>query len=133
DATVNADGSMDVVETLTFDFDSGCHGGIRTIDLAGSRTSDDTIGATDYSISPITVTEHGESVPIADESTGFVKWGEADVTISGRHVYELRYHVDNAVLVAPDVGVLYWQFLGVGSPHQDHVDVTIHTPGDGTG
>jgi uncharacterized membrane protein len=33
--------------------------------------------------------------------------------------------------VSPDVAVLYWQFLGSGSPHQDRVEVTIHTPGTG--
>ncbi|MEY2460456.1 MAG: hypothetical protein QOG30_2286, partial [Acidimicrobiaceae bacterium] len=130
EATVNADGSMDVVETLGFDFDSGCHGGIRELDLA-PISADDTLGSTLYDIGPLTVTEHGESAPIAEQRPGFVKWGEADVTISGRHVYEVSYHVANAVAVAPDVAVLYWQFLGTGSPHQDHVDVTIHTPGQG--
>lgn len=132
DATVNADGSMDVVETLTFDFDSGCHGGIRQLDLA-PITAEDDLGSSLYEIGPLKVTENGESVPIADESPGFVKWGDASVTISGRHVYEVSYHITNAVNVAPDVAVLYWQFLGTGSPHQDQVDVTIHTPGNGTG
>jgi uncharacterized membrane protein len=130
DAVLNPDGSMDVVETLSFDFDSGCHGGFRQIDHVGVGSEDD-LGSTLFDIGPLTVTEHGESVPIADSGPGFVKWGEASVTISGHHVYELTYHVQNAVAVSPDVAVLYWQFLGTGSPHQDHVDVTIHTPGFG--
>jgi uncharacterized membrane protein len=132
EATVNADGSMDVVETLSFDFDDGCHGGIRELDLA-PISADDSLGSTLYDIGPITVTESGESVPIADARPGFVKWGEASVTISGHHEYELKYSVTNAVAVSPDVAVLYWQFLGGGSPHQDHVEVTIHTPGTGDG
>ncbi|MEY2452023.1 MAG: hypothetical protein QOD92_1597 [Acidimicrobiaceae bacterium] len=132
EATVNADGSMDVVETLSFDFDDGCHGGIRELDLA-PISADDTLGSTLYDIGPITVTESGESVPIADARPGFVKWGEADVTISGHHEYELSYRVTNAVAVSPDVAILYWQFLGGGSPRQDHVEVTIHTPGTGDG
>jgi uncharacterized membrane protein len=131
DATVNADGSMDVVETLSFDFDSGCHGGFRELDLA-PISADDTLGSTLYDIGPLTVTEHGESVPIADSGPGFVKWGQATVTISGHHVYEVTYHVANVMAVSPDVAVLYWQFLGTGSPHQDRVDVTIHTPGFGS-
>jgi uncharacterized membrane protein len=130
EATVNPDGSMDVVETLAFDFESGCHGGFRQIDHVGVGSEDD-LGSTRYDIGPFAVTEHGESVPIADSRPGFVKWGQAAVTISGHHVYELRYHVRDAVAVSPDVAVLYWQFLGTGSPHQDHVDVTIHTPGTG--
>ena len=132
EATLNTDGSMDVVETLSFDFDDGCHGGIRELDLA-PISADDDLGSTLYDIGPITVTEHGESVPIADARPGFVKWGEASVTISGHHVYELSYRVTNAVAVGPDVAVLYWQFLGSGSPHQDRVEVTIHTPGSGAG
>jgi uncharacterized membrane protein len=132
DATVNPDGSMDVVETLTFDFDDGCHGGIRTIDLTRVGAFD-TLGASNYSVGPISVTENGEPSPIADSGPGFVKWGDADVEISGGHVYELRYHIDHAILTAADVGVLYWQFIGNGSPHQKSVDVTIHMPGDGTG
>jgi uncharacterized membrane protein len=132
DATLNTDGSMDVIETLTFDFDSGCHGGIRTLDLPPIH-AEDTLGSSLYTIGPIAVTERGESVPIADSGPGFVKWGDANVTISGHHVYELTYHVDNAVTVSTDVAVLYWQFLGTQSPHQDHVEVTIHTPGSGAG
>ncbi|MEY2404158.1 MAG: hypothetical protein QOD38_1709, partial [Acidimicrobiaceae bacterium] len=76
EATVNADGSMDVVETLSFDFDEGCHGGIRELDLA-PITADDTLGSSLYDIGPLTVTEHGESVPIAEARPGFVKWGDA--------------------------------------------------------
>src|SRR5204863_9797974 len=101
---------------------------IRDLDLAPIR-AEDTLGSTLYDIGPIDVTEHGEAVPIADSGPGFVKWGSANVTISGHHVYELTYHVDNAVAVGSDVAVLYWQFLGPGPPHQAHVEVASHTPG----
>lgn len=132
EATVNPDGSMDVIEHVTYDFDEGCHGGIRELDAA-PITADDTLGSSLYTIGPLTVTENGESVPIASASDGFVKWGDANVTVSGHHVFDISYHVDNAVTVAPDVAVLYWQFVGTRFPHQDHVDVTIHTPGNGDG
>ncbi len=132
DATVNADASMDVVEHVTYDFGGTCHGGIREIGLTPTSI-DDNVGATQYTLSPITVTENGEPVPLAQEGPGFVKWGQANVLVSGVHHYDLSYHVDHAVDVAPDVGVLYWQFVGTGFPFQDHVTVTIHTPGDGTG
>ena len=40
EATLNTDGSMDVVETLSFDFDDGCHGGeTSSIPRPGSRLS----------------------------------------------------------------------------------------------
>ncbi len=132
DATVNPDGSMDVVEHVTYDFTGTCHGGIRQINL-NAQSTDDNIGATHYTLSPITVTENGEPAPLAEEGPGFVKWGQANVLVSGVHHYDLSYHVDDAVDVAPDVGVLFWQFVGTGFPFQDHVSVTIHTPGDGDG
>ncbi|HEY2814815.1 MAG TPA: DUF2207 domain-containing protein, partial [Acidimicrobiales bacterium] len=66
DATVNPDASMDVVEHVTYDFTGTCHGGIRQLNLSGGGT-DDTVGATQYTISPITVTENGEPSPIAQQ------------------------------------------------------------------
>ena len=84
DATVNADASMDVVEHVTYDFSGTCHGGIRQINLTATNT-DDNVGATQYTLSPITVTENGEPVPLAEERPGFVKWGQADVLVSGVH------------------------------------------------
>ncbi|MEY2570364.1 MAG: hypothetical protein QOE63_714, partial [Acidimicrobiaceae bacterium] len=134
DATLNTDGSMDVVETVGYDFSGTCHGGIRYLDPPGSHVnSDDLLGSTQYSVSEITVTENGIKTPIADSSPGYVKWGSASRTVSGKHSYVLTYHVDGAVAVAPDVAVLYWQFVGTGFPDQDHVTITIHTPGFGEG
>src|SRR5439155_21733812 len=117
DATVNADLSMDVVEAVTYDFDAGCHGGICEIDAARVG-ADDSIGTSQYDVGRMTVTEHGESVPIAEEHAGFVKWGSPDVTVSGRHIYEISYHVDHAVALGPDVGVLDWHVVGTPFPQQ---------------
>jgi uncharacterized membrane protein len=46
--------------------------------------------------------------------------------VSGRHTYEVRYTVGNAVHLAPDTAVLYWQFVGTEAPKLD-VDVRIKT------
>ncbi|MEY2590603.1 MAG: hypothetical protein QOJ67_2587 [Acidimicrobiaceae bacterium] len=132
EATLNADGSMDVVEHITYDFGDGCHGGIRQIPTAGADI-EDSVGASDYTIGKLTVTEKGEPVPIAAQSAGFVKWGNANATVSGHHVFDISYHVDNAVFVAPDIAVLYWQFVGNDFPRDDHVDIRIRTPGQGVG
>ena len=82
DATLNPDGTMDVVEQFTFDFASGCHGGIREINSTRSH-AEDTLGAGNYFIGPITVTENGVPQPIAEQRAGFVRWGDANVTVSG--------------------------------------------------
>ncbi|MGQ0615481.1 MAG: DUF2207 family protein [Acidimicrobiia bacterium] len=120
EATLNPDRSMDVVEHLGYDFDDECHGGIREI-------------ARFRGVSPIVVTEGGEPVPIDTARGGYVRWGQADVTVSGPHTYDLTYRVDGAVDVHADVAELYWQFLGNGFPDMDRVRIEIVTPGDGTG
>ena len=129
EATVAADGSMEVIEHLTFEFAPGCHGGIRSID----PPAEPGLGATDYTIGRIVVTENGEPVPIAEERRGYVRWGDVDVEVEGHHEYDVTYRVRNAVSVAPDVAVLYWAFVGTKFPELAVVDVTVHMPGDGTG
>jgi uncharacterized membrane protein len=129
DAIVNPDGSMDVVEHVTYEFHGTCHGGIRTIPPRGNPAAEDTLGTPDYAIDKITVTERGEPVPIDSSSFGYVRWGDANVEVSGTHTYDLSYHVEDAVVVAEDTAVLYWVFVGDGFPAMDPAEVTIQTPG----
>jgi hypothetical protein len=44
-ATLQPDGSMDVVETESYDFGSGCHGGTRVIKASASHAVADRLGA----------------------------------------------------------------------------------------
>jgi uncharacterized membrane protein YgcG len=128
-ATVNPDGSMDVVEELAYDFSADRNGGFRAFLPGGS----------DYSIEDFEVTEDGDHRDLApgfdDPNSGAdVRWfGSADHSkVSGRHDYELSYHVEGAVDVYTDVAVLEWQFVGSDFPFLERVSVEVTFPGDGT-
>jgi uncharacterized membrane protein len=130
EATVNRDGSMDVVETLEYDFTADRNGGFRTFRPGGA----------DYRIVDFEVTEDGERRDLApgfDEPNfgGQVRWfGSGDHSkVSGRHDYELRYTVEGAVDVFPDTAQLEWQFVGSDFPQLDRVRIDVSFPGNGEG
>ena len=129
EATVNPDGSMDVVETLAYDFTAERNGGFRTF----------VPDPANYQIVDFEVTEDGErrDLPVGFDdpnSGGQVRWfGSGDRSkVTGRHDYTLTYTVEGAIDVFPDVAVLNWQFIGVDFPQLDEVRVDITFPGDGT-
>lgn len=129
EATVNADGSMDVVETLAYDFTDERNGGFRTFQP----------GFGDYQIVDFAVTEDGQPRDLApgfdDPNTGAqVRWfGSADHSkVTGRHDYRLTYRVEGAVDVFADVAVLNWQFIGSDFPQLDEVRVDVVFP-EGSG
>jgi len=129
EATVNPDGSMDVVETLAYDFTAERNGGFRTFEPDPGN----------YVITDFRVTEDGDPRDLApgfdDPNTGAqVRWfGSSDRSkVSGRHDYTLTYTVQSAVDVFPDVAVLYWQFIGFDFPQLDRVRIDIAFPGGGT-
>ena len=108
---VDADGTMRAHETLTVDFPLGRHGIFRFFDIADANSPH-----VRYVPKDIVVTRDGRSdgVAILHQGEGrFVvaRIGEADTTISGTHVYDIRYRVDGvahrqrlrlAVLLEPD-------------------------------
>lgn len=125
EATVNRDGSMDVVETLAYDFTAERNGGFRTF----------VPGGLDYEIVGFRVTEDGEPRDLApgfdEPNTGApVRWfGSADHSkVTGRHDYELTYRIEDAVDVFPDVAVLNWRFVGTDFPQLDEVRVDVRFP-----
>jgi uncharacterized membrane protein len=128
-AVVNPDGSMDVLELLSYDFTADRNGGFRNFLPGGA----------DYSIEDFEVTEGGDhrDLPAGYDdpnSGGDVRWfGSADHSkVNGRHDYELRYHVEGAVDVFSDVAVLNWQFIGSSFPALGRVTIDVAFPGDGT-
>jgi len=129
EATVNPDGSMDVVETLAYDFTDERNGGFRTFEP----------GFGEYEIVDFAVTEEGQARDLAlgfDDPNlgGQVRWfGSGDHSkVTGRHDYRLTYTVEGAVDVFPDVAVLNWQFIGSDFPRLEEVRVDVAFPGDGT-
>jgi uncharacterized membrane protein len=119
DATVTPDGSMDVVEHLTYTFDGVYNTGEREIPDGGG-----------YDIVGMQASENGEPAEIIDPNPSSFKWSLDGA--SGTHTYDLTYTVEGAVDVYTDVGELYWKFVGTDFPDVAKVDIEIEFP-DGEG
>ena len=119
DATVQADGSMTVVEHVTYDFDGTFNHLNRTF-ASGA-------------IEAMVATEGERTLAVEEDGSTSGQWQWAIPNSSGRHTYTLSYRVAHAVKVGSDVGELEWQFVGTDtSVVIGRVDVAITMPGDGT-
>ncbi len=120
-ATVHPDGSMSVVEHVTYAFS----GGSFTI---GVRSFDDPDRVESFA-----VTEGGAAldvVPPARTPTGQWEWEFGRPARDEQRTFMITYEVDDAVAVGPDVGELYWQFVGDDHPAIGAMDVEVRLPGD---
>jgi uncharacterized membrane protein len=120
EASVDPDGSMDVVEHLTYTFDGTFNVGDRDIP-AGE----------DYRIVDMQASENGQPLETINTNPASFEWDLGGAT--GTHTYDISYTVEDAVAVGPDVGELYWQFIGTEFPAVGEVDISITFPGDGDG
>ncbi len=139
DATVNPDGSLDVIENRHFDF-SGKFNGVywklvegeyegRTLTITDIQT-----GLADKgSLTPTqqleqSYSEDNDTFQILDEG------GSKRIKIFHRasnegQSYLISYHIDNAVSVWSDCAELYWKFVSDGwDVSSNNVTCTIHLP-----
>lgn len=109
---VRADATLNVTETITYDFeDSERHGIFRTIPIAYARDG----LAYRVRLRVLSVQRDGLSEPYDVQRKGdavTVKIGSADRTISGSQVYEVRYQVRRAVNVFDGEPEVYWNVTG---------------------
>ena len=113
DITINKDSSVNVVETITYDFgDNERHGIFRFVpktyfkDDLKYRTV-----ITDFSVEDF----DGKAINAEFSSFGDkfeVKIGDRDVLISGVHTYSIKYKVDGAIGYFSDRDELYWNLTG---------------------
>jgi uncharacterized membrane protein len=115
EATVDPDGSMAVVEQLTYTFDGVFNVGDRDIPAS-----------TDYEIVGMSASENGTPLETLNPDPSSFEWALNGA--SGVHTYELTYTVLDAVSVYRDVGELYWQFVGEDFPSLADVDIDITFP-----
>ncbi|HLC94365.1 MAG TPA: DUF2207 domain-containing protein [Patescibacteria group bacterium] len=114
DITINTDGTIDVVETITYDFgEVSRHGIYRDIPYiktnnAGKKFK---LNITILSIEdenrkryPYDQTQSGENIHL--------KIGDPNKTITGVHTYIIRYRVSGAVTYFSDHDELYWNVTG---------------------
>lgn len=119
EASVRPDGSMEVVERLTYSFDG-------TFDVGDRDIPDGDY----YDIVDMRASEDGRPLRRIDPDPATFEWDLGGAT--GTHTYDIAYTVVGAVQVGPDVGELYWKFIGDDFPRVGGLDVTITFPGDGT-
>lgn len=130
DADVRPDGSMEVVEQVTYDFDGEYSVGTRSFEASDLPPN---LGG--YEIVDVEATEGGEPrLPVTDTSTLF-EWqlGADGGTVSGTHTYQLTYTVIGAVQVFSDVGELEWKWIGFEQPAVERFEAQVTMPGNGEG
>lgn len=115
DITINQDSSINVVETINYDFGlAQKHGIFRNIPYKYKARG----GTFTLRIGDISVTnEAGESIPFSDSKSGgdvVLKIGDPDVVITGAHTYKISYSVTRAVNYFADHDELYWNAIGTG-------------------
>jgi len=129
DTTIDADGSLQVVETLLVDFAEPHHGIFRQIPTSYRRGSFHRVTA---AIKDISVTDEGGSpyqVSISGSNPRVIKIGDPDTLITGDHTYVIRYTVKNALLYFDDHDEWYWNITGTDWDIPiDAVEATVHLP-----
>ncbi len=113
-AVLNPDASMDVVERITYVFDGEFHNGTRPIP------------AGDYDITGMKVTENDQPV-LFDGAPNNLAWHFT--ANGGTHTYVVRYHVARAAKVGPDVGEIYWKWMGTDHSDIGHFNAQLRMPG----
>ena len=109
---VNDNGTLNISEDIQYDFGSEVrHGIFRTLPLT-------TENGPQIKISNISVTDESGNlynfVQSIDNNILNIKIGEADKTLSGKHLYTLRYDVVNAIRRFDTEDELYWNVTGSG-------------------
>jgi hypothetical protein len=131
DFTVEADGDLDVIETLTVDFPISRHGIFRFFDTRDNPGSDSRIIPRDVS-----VTRDGSSEPydrLSQKHGRFItlRIGRADTTISGEHVYRIRYRLEGVLAKGTNGSrtQFYWDLIPPGWQMPiTQAHLTVHLP-----
>jgi uncharacterized membrane protein YgcG len=121
-ATINADGSMDVVETVSYSFSGTFTVGIRSFERNESDIRD--FRVVDENGTPLRIETPSQSI------SGDWEWFFASPLRNTVHTFVLSYTVEDAVRVGPDVGELYWQFIGNDHPGINQMTVSLDVPGE---
>jgi uncharacterized membrane protein len=112
-ADLRADGSMRVVEHLTYDFTGSFHYGTRPIPVGSYRITD------------VSVSEHGR--PLVSVGAPYNLQWFFDAT-DERRTFDIAYTVEDAAVAGPDVAELYWKWVGEDHPTIDRVAVVLTVP-----
>lgn len=113
---LNMDSSFVVTERIEYVFTENRHGIFRYIPTKHQQESTKWYKERLIDIDVQSVTMDGSLVPFeVSEESGqvFIKIGDPNVTISGRHIYEIKYLVRGGLSFIPYEGAeLYWDVTG---------------------
>ncbi|HVT87931.1 MAG TPA: DUF2207 domain-containing protein [Tepidisphaeraceae bacterium] len=112
------DASLDVTESITVEFESPRHGIYRIIPVRYERYKNRY--SVEFRLKSIT-DENGRSLHYSQSSMGRdinLKIGDADVTLTGEHVYRINYTVRRAVNFFGESPEVYWNATGDQWPYQ---------------
>lgn len=128
--TINQDGTVDVWETVSYDFESAeRHGIFRTLEETHAQAAtkkffkrlvdiEITTVKQDAVLAEYEVTRQGSEVEI--------KIGDPDSTLTGLHTYEIGYRLTGALSYGPDGAELYWNATGNEWPVQiNQAQITV--------
>ena len=122
-ARLQPDATMAVAEEVTYDFEGGPFTvGIRSFE-AGSLAQITDFAVTDENGNALATTPPDESI------SGQWEWSFAPTSDATR-TFTVTYDVVDAAAVGPDVGELYWKFLGTDHPGVGAMTVHVALPGD---
>jgi hypothetical protein len=112
--TINRDASLNVSETITYDFGGESkHGIYRFIPMLDGNKKN-------FGISQIKVSDqNGQPSKFEAYKEGdnqVIKIGDADVLISGKHVYQIDYKIKNGMIAHENHDELYLNVTGVQWP-----------------
>lgn len=136
DFTVDEDGTLTAVETLTTNFPASKHGIFRFFDTRDPNVAENRLIPYD-----IAVSRDGKPEPfeILKESRGQirnVKIGDADVTIYGQHTYRISYKIDGVLTKGSDghPTQFYWNLIPQGWVMTiSKYELTVHLPAKSAG
>ncbi len=129
---IGPDGTLDVTETIVYDFGSSQRHGIFR-DLR-TRLAYDTTWDRIYplEVMSVDVTDGPSTYEIQTEgAVTRIKIGDPDVTITGVHTYTIRYRLEGALNGFSEHDELYWNVTGLEWPvGMDRVSITVTAPGE---
>jgi hypothetical protein len=130
---VQADGGMDVTETLVWDFGGGEHHGIKRYVITSQGYQNSTDQHRVYEMSDVSASSPSGAPADVDVSqlgaNTVIRVGDPNQTVDGTQTYVIRYHLAHVVNGFPDHVELFWNVTGdQTSVPTDKVSVTVHGP-----
>ena len=112
--TINPDSTIEVFETIEYDFGTADrHGIYRDIPIK----YDAKVGKRSVRVDVKSVSRDGYSETFTEKRSGNdkrLRIGDANMTISGVHTYRIGYHVEGAFNAFADFDELYWNAIPTG-------------------